>query len=209
MINKIENVFNNRRSDILGRHKKSAVMILLVEENNEVHIVFEVRAKHLRHQPGDICLPGGRIEENEGPKEAAVRETLEELNLEHRDIEYIGEMDYFVSPYGTIIYPFVSKLNKNSLRPNEEEVDHIFKVPISYFINTKPLLYEMEIGPKLKDDFPYHLVQGGKNYKFSRGTMEQYFYQYENYVIWGFTAMMVKSFADIIKKEVPMQQSSF
>jgi hypothetical protein len=28
-------------------------------------------------------------------------------------------------------------------------------------------------------------------------------------VIWGFTAMVVKSFIDIIKKEEPKQQSSF
>jgi 8-oxo-dGTP pyrophosphatase MutT (NUDIX family) len=201
MINKIENIFGSRTPDIIGMHKKSAVMLLISEEAGEESLVFEVRAKHLRHQPGDICLPGGRIEENESPKEAAVRETLEELQLDFKDIKYIGEMDYFVSPYGTIMYPFVAKLLKNKVNPNEEEVDHIFKVPLTYFLNNEPLLYQMEIGPHLKEDFPYRLVRGGKGYKFSRGLLNQYFYEYKGYVIWGFTAMVVKSFIDIIKKE--------
>lgn len=209
MINKIENIFNNRKAGIIGDYRRSAVMLLLSDESGESHLIFEVRAKTLRHQPGDICLPGGKIEENEGPREAAIRETLEELNLDLQDIEYVGEMDYFISPYGTILYPFVAKLNKYEVTPNQDEVDHIFKVPISYFLDKEPQIYEMEIGPNLKEDFPYHLVKGGKSYNFSRGTMKQYFYEYGDYVIWGFTAMVVKSFIDIIKKEEPKQRSSF
>lgn len=201
MFNKIEDIFKNRKSGIIGKYKKYAVMLLLSEENDEVNLVFEVRAKHLRHQPGDICLPGGRIEGDETPKEAAVRETLEELKLKPEEIEYIGEMDYFISPYGTIMYPFVAKLRNNNISPNNEEVDHIFKVPIRYLLNEQPQAYEMEIGPNLREDFPYHLIRGGKNYKFSRGILNQYFYVFEDYVIWGFTAMVVKSFIDIIKKE--------
>jgi 8-oxo-dGTP pyrophosphatase MutT (NUDIX family) len=209
MINNIENIFKNRKSEIIGNYRKSAVMLLLSEEDGEAHLVFEVRANTLRHQPGDICLPGGKIEVDESPRDAAIRETLEELNLEPQDVEYVGEMDYFISPYGTIMYPFVAKLNKWEVTPNQGEVDHIFKVPLSYFLDKEPQAYEMEIGPNLKEDFPYHLVKGGKDYKFSRGTMKQYFYPYGDYVIWGFTAMVVKSFIDIIKKEEPKQQSSF
>ena len=193
MINKIESIFNNRKAGIIGKYRKSAVMLLISEEADEAHLIFEVRAKTLRHQPGDICLPGGKIEENENPRDAAIRETLEELNLEPQHIEYVGEMDYFISPYGTIMYPFVAKLNKCDVTPNKGEVDHIFKVPISYFLDREPQSYEMEIGPSLKEDFPYDLVKGGKNYNFSKGTMNQYFYSYGDYVIWGFTAMVVKS----------------
>jgi 8-oxo-dGTP pyrophosphatase MutT (NUDIX family) len=209
MISKIENIFKNRKTEIIGNYRKSAVMLLLSEEAGEAHLVFEVRANTLRHQPGDICLPGGKIEVNESPRDAAIRETLEELNLDAQDLEYVGEMDYFISPYGTIMYPFVAKLNRGEVTPNQGEVDHIFKVPLSFFLDKEPQAYEMEIGPNLKEDFPYHLVKGGKNYKFSRGTMKQYFYPYGDYVIWGFTAMVVKSFIDIIKKEEPKQQSSF
>jgi len=51
----------------------------------------------------------------------------------------------------------------------------------------------------MKTNFPYHLIRGGENYKFHKGKLQQLFYQYEEYVIWGFTALMVKRFVDIIK----------
>lgn len=198
---KISSIFKDREAGIIGDYKKSAVMILLLEKQDNTYIVFEERAHTLRHQPGDICLPGGKVEEGETPKETSMRETLEELNLDLDDIDYIGQMDYFISPYGSIMYPFIAKLKKEHIEPNKDEVDHILYVPLSFFLEQEPILYNMEIGPHLNDKFPYHLVKGGKNYKFSRGTLNQYFYEYDNHVIWGFTAMVVKSFVEIVKKE--------
>lgn len=201
MIDQVEGIFKGRKASIIGNFRKSAVMLLLVEEKGEAHIIFEERAHNLRHQPGDICLPGGKIEPEESPKRTAIRETIEELNLEESEINYIGEMDYFVSPYGSIMYPFVASTSKMDIRPSAAEVDHIIKVPLSFFLEKEPLLYEMEIGPRLMEDFPYHLIKGGKDYKFSKGRLKQYFYEYEGHVIWGFTAMIVKNFIEIIKKE--------
>ena len=94
MINKVEKIFKDRIPKAIGDFDKSAVMILLVEENEEVSIVFEVRALKLRSQPGDVCLPGGRVELNEDPKETSVRESMEELNLKREQIDIIGSMDY-------------------------------------------------------------------------------------------------------------------
>jgi 8-oxo-dGTP pyrophosphatase MutT (NUDIX family) len=202
MLNKIKSVFEERQAGIIGKYRRNAVMILLTEENDEVKLVFEVRAKHLRHQPGDICLPGGKLEPGETPGEGALRETMEELGLEADDIILLGEMDYFVSPYGSIMYPYVAELRKDNISPNLEEVDHVFKVPLRYFFENDPLVYKMEIGPHLKEDFPYELVKGGKDYRFSRGFLNQYFYRYNSYVIWGFTALIVKNFIDIIKRKL-------
>jgi 8-oxo-dGTP pyrophosphatase MutT (NUDIX family) len=201
MMESIEKVFESRKASIIGEYKKNAVMLLLLEDKAETYIILEERAHNLRQQPGDICFPGGKIEEFENPKETAIRETMEELNLRNEDISFIGEMDYFISPYGSIMYPFVAKTSIKNINPSKDEVDHIIKVPISYFLQNEPLSYDMEIAPNLKDDFPYHLVKGGKKYKFSKGKLKQYFYKYDGYVIWGFTAMIVKRFAEIIKKE--------
>jgi 8-oxo-dGTP pyrophosphatase MutT (NUDIX family) len=200
MIDKITKIFADRKGKIIGNYKKNSVMILLKEYKGELNIIFEVRALNLRHQPGDICLPGGKIEEDELPLEAAIRETKEELNLKDEDIEILGEMDYFVSPYGSIIYPFVAKVKKVEIEPNPGEVDHIFMVPLRYLIDNEPIHYDMNIGPSIKEDFPFHLIRGGRDYKFSNGRLEQYFYKYNEYVIWGFTARIVKAFIDILKE---------
>lgn len=186
---------------MIGSYKRSAVMILLYQQDDDDKIIFEVRSENLRHQPGDICLPGGKIEDNESAVETAVRETCEELNLDEKDFEVIGEMDYFISPYANIIYPFVAVLKNTNIDPNGSEVDHVFSVPLKYFLENEPFCYELKYGPYLEEDFPYELIKGGRNYKFSSGKLNQYFYSYENHVIWGFTALVIKKFVEIIKKQ--------
>ncbi|MGH4051098.1 MAG: NUDIX hydrolase [Clostridium sp.] len=198
MIDKIEQMFKDRLPKVIGKLDESAVMILLVEDVEGLSIVFEVRAFNLRSQPGDVCLPGGRVEPGENPKETAIRETMEELNLKRNQIEVIGDMDYYISPYGNILYSFVGNLKYGEINPSRDEVDHIFKVPLKFFLETKPLLYNMNIGPLSQEGFPFHLINGGKDYKFRKGNLGQYFYEYNNYVIWGFTAQIIKSFVDVL-----------
>jgi len=198
VIKRIENIFKERKPHIMGEFSKNAVMIPLCESGEEVSVLFEVRALNLKHQPGDICFPGGGLEEGEIPVCAAIRETMEELNLNREDIKLIGEMDYVVTPYNFIMYPFVCKLNREDIFPSQSEVDHIFKVPLQFFIENKPLLYEIPIVSQPGKRFPYRLIRNGRKYKFRRGTVKQYFYNYEKYTIWGFTALIIKRFVDII-----------
>jgi len=199
VISKLEQIFKERTPKVIGGFEKSAVMILLVEEKLELSIVFEVRAFKLKSQPGDICLPGGKVEPNENPRETSIRETMEELNLERDQIDLIGDMDYYVSPYGNILYAYVGKLKYGEINPSTDEVDHVFKVPLKFFLENEPLFYKMEIGPINQDGFPFHLINGGKDYRFRKGYLDEYFYEYNKYVMWGFTAQIIKSFIDVLK----------
>lgn len=198
----IDNIFRNRKGNLIGKYKKSAVMILLYEKDGKDHIIYEQRAFTLNHQPGDICFPGGKMEGDESPKETAIREVVEELGVKEEDIEFLGEMDFFISPYGAIMYPFVARLHTSDINPNKDEVDHIFMVPLDYFENNPPEVHEININPEIKDDFPFHMIYGGREYKFARGKMVQYFYSYDNHNIWGFTALITKTFCDIVKSAV-------
>ncbi|MCB2291302.1 CoA pyrophosphatase [Clostridium sp. CS001] len=199
MIDMLEEIFSNRDSKAIGEFKRSAVMILFAEDKGELSIVFEVRAHKLRSQPGDVCLPGGKVELDESPREASIRETMEELNLKRDQIEMIGDMDYYISPYGNIMYAFVGKLNYGEINHNEDEVNSVFTVPLKFFLENEPLLYKMEIGPVNQEGFPFHLIYGGKDYAFRKGYLDEYFYEYNNYVIWGFTAQIIKSFVEVLK----------
>lgn len=199
-VKSINEVFKRRKGKILGDYKEFAVMILIYRENKEEYIILEKRALTLRKQPGDICLPGGKIENNETPLEGAIRESCEELNIERKDIEYVGEMDYLVTPYGSIMHVFVSYVNSYPNNFNKDEVHSLMKIPLKYFLNNEPQVYTMNIGPLNYDEFPFHLIEGGKDYKFSAGTLNQYFYSYKESNIWGFTARIIKSFIDYIKE---------
>ena len=200
MTDKIINIFNNRKRSIIGEYKRNAVMIFLMEENNELYVLFEIRSKTLRHQPGDICLPGGKIEKGELPLDTACRESLEELRIKRESFSVIGEMDFLVTPYNFLIYPYISTILPQEISPNPEEVDHIIKVPLRFFLETVPMLHEVEIVQTPRADFPYELINKGNKYKFTNGVFPEYFYLYEDNVIWGFTALIMKRFSDIIKE---------
>ncbi|AYD40442.1 CoA pyrophosphatase [Clostridium fermenticellae] len=198
MIDRIYSIFKGKKGHISGQYRKYAVIILLTEKEGKMNILLEVRSFRLRTQPGDICLPGGTVENGENPKEAAIREAVEELKVDYNDIEFIGEMNYLVSPYGFIMYPFVAKLKTENYSYSEDEVDHVFTVPVDFLIKNKPKLYELTLLPHLEENFPYELINGGKSYKFRHGKAPEYFYIYGDYVIWGFTALILKNFVDTI-----------
>ena len=87
-INDIKEKLNSKESYINGweRMKRASIIIPLIDINEEVHILFQVRAKKLKSQPGDVCFPGGKIDKFETPKEAALREIDEELGLPAREL---------------------------------------------------------------------------------------------------------------------------
>ena len=110
-IQEISNAFSGRTPSILGHEEflKFSVLLPLVEVEDEVHVLFEVRSLTLRRQPGEVCFPGGRIETGEDPQRAAIRETSEELGIQESDIINVFPLDFMVSAFGTIIYPFRSE----------------------------------------------------------------------------------------------------
>lgn len=178
--------------------KKASVVIPLVEVEGEICILFEVRAKKLKSQPGDICFPGGEIDPLETPKEAALREIYEELNL--KDIEIIKELDTLVRHNGIIVHPFLGVIKDiQSLKLSQDEVDHVLYVPLNYLLNHEPLEVISRVEQKRSEDFPYELIFNGENYKFKDGEDKILFYTYKEYVIWGITAKMLKSFFNKIK----------
>ena len=85
----------------------AAVLLPLVNTQQGVSVLFEVRAAKLGWQPGDVCFPGGRAECSDESFEAtAVRETCEELGLESSSIKIAGGLNYLVTHMGPVIHPY-------------------------------------------------------------------------------------------------------
>lgn len=202
MLDKIIEKYNNYNPYINGWNnmKRAAVAILLVDIEEETKIVFQVRAFHMRSQPGDISLPGGQIEKNENPKETVKREVCEELGLSEDDFEIVTPLDILVTHYGLIVHPFLGYIkNYNNIRINENEVDHIFLASIDKLININPIKNVSKIYVERNEDFPYYLINGGEKYKFKEGLYKSLFYNYEEYTIWGMTALIIEDFLKHIK----------
>ncbi|MFD1039525.1 NUDIX hydrolase [Virgibacillus byunsanensis] len=184
-----------------GDFSTYAVLLPLIEKDNETHILFEIRSHKLRRQPGEICFPGGRMDkQDKTDQDTAVRETTEELGISENQITDIFPLDYLVSPFGMIVYPHVGVINDpETIIPNPSEVEDVFTVPLSFFKKTPPKIHYVDINMKPKEDFPFDLIVGGENYNWRTGKIDEYFYIYDDKVIWGLTAKILAHFIDVIK----------
>lgn len=201
-IEKIIKIVNNRIPRPIDIKRNYSVLIPIIENNNRLEIIYELRSKNLNNQPGEISFPGGEVEDNETFQEAAIRETMEELNIKRENISIIGELDYLVSYANITIHCFlgtISGINVDNIVPNHDEVDHIFTVPLDFFVNNEPDIYYLDLKTVLNDEFPYNLIPNGRDYNWRSGKHSVMFYHYKDYVIWGFTARMTKNFIDIIR----------
>lgn len=194
----------NHTPAILDNEKfgKYAVLIPLVEKEDGIHLLFEVRSEKLRRQPGDICFPGGKIDAKDKTKQdAAIRETTEEIGISNHDITEIHPVDYFVSPFGMVIYPYAGFITKmDNIKLSEEEVAEIFTVPLAFFLETKPDVHQVSLRVEPAADFPMELIPGGEEYDWRPLKMDEYFYLYEDKVIWGLTAKIISHFIEVIQK---------
>lgn len=201
-IKDIESKITNRIPKPMDSKGKYAVLIALIENEGIWEVIYELRSKSLRSQPGEVSFPGGRVEEGETFKQAAIRETMEELNLKMDNIKVLGELDYLVSYANFSIHCFVgiiSGITFDKIVPSEDEVDIIFTVPLEYFLENDPDRYELDFQTVGNDEFPYELIPKGKDYRFRSGKHSVLFYKYKEHIIWGYTAKMTRHLIEIIK----------
>jgi len=183
----------------------TAVLLPLLKIKDRYHLLFEVRSKKLHSQPGEICFPGGKLEGHETPVEAALRETAEELGIRRNDVEITGTLDILVAPQGVIIYPFAGILHTNDIRPCSEEVEKIFTVPVDFFLTTPPYITYVDVATAYQPDFPLFKVSSAYREGWQkRYSYPMYYYEYENYFIWGLTGKILYNFFEIcFPEELP------
>ncbi|MFZ5644616.1 MAG: NUDIX hydrolase [Bacillota bacterium] len=189
----------NRRPQIIddSAYLISSVLLPVVFKEGKDQILFEVRSKSLNRQPGEICFPGGKVENGEQPDplKTAIRETTEELGISERDIEILGPLDIFVTPLSTMIYPFAGRINTRIINPSPREVEEIFLVPVDFFLETPPYVTYVEVATRYDRDFPLEKVPPAYKEGWQpKSSYPMYFYEYDRYFIWGLTARILYNF---------------
>ncbi|MFP3917987.1 CoA pyrophosphatase [Lysinibacillus telephonicus] len=196
---------NQNQSLFIGEETafRSAVLIPLVQVEGEWHVLFEVRSFNMRKQPGDISFPGGRIDSTDAsPMDAALRETYEELGVDPKKVTIIGELSPYIASPAFVVYPFIATIDYNQMihSYNKEEVEEVFTVPVEWLLNYKPYMHLVSVQPMPSSDFPFEKIMNGEQYQWGARVMEEWFYDYEKYTIWGLTARILKHFIEVIKK---------
>ena len=124
---------HQREAAALGDLKAAAVAVALIEDaGGEPYFVLIRRARKLRAHGGQWALPGGRIDSDETPIAAALRELAEEVGIERRADSVLGMLDDYPTRSGFVITPVVVWCGRAAkLVANPAEVAEMHQVPVS------------------------------------------------------------------------------
>ena len=194
--------FAGHTPGLMNGRGKYAVLCPFLEKPDGVHLLFEVRAANLRRQPGEICFPGGRMEPGETPEVCALRETEEELSVAPETVELWGRTDFMTSARGGWMQPVAGLIRPEGLeglRPSPSEVAEIFTVPLEFFRKETPELYHYDLRAEPEAGFPHAEVGYPEGYAFRGGQVLVPIWRWEDRVIWGLTARVIRNLLEILE----------
>ncbi len=130
--------FTHCYADLLPSNPRpAAVLVPIVDHADGLTVLLTERAPDLRHHPGQIAFPGGRIDPGDsGPVEAALRETEEEIGLGREHVEVLGFLGDHLVMTGYRVTPVVAFVRPGvALRTDPVEVAAVFEVPLAFILD--------------------------------------------------------------------------
>ena len=198
----LSQIIQNHRPTLQSARGEYAVLVPLIQREGDLHLLYEVRASTLQHQPSEVCFPGGAMESGESPVQCALRETEEELGLSTSDIEVIGPLDFLLRG-SSIVYPVLAVIHAplpEALHLNPDEVADVFTVPLTWLCDNPPVVYRYSHRPH-PEDFPYAAVQVSPDYPWSPIVTEVPVYSGLPHPLWGMTARITHHLMEQIAAE--------
>ena len=186
MIPKIkENLSSYKPSGPIVGLPQAAVLILLHETSEDLNVIYCLRSNNLPTHAGEVAFPGGKREEkDETLRETALREAQEEVNLELKDVEVLGEISSVQSRFGLSVTPYIGILKSNTLIADGKEIAEVFSVPLNFIKNNMQKEQKSENWDNKKVFFP--------------------FFEFENKMVWGLTAYMTVEFLKLLDIEIDL-----
>jgi 8-oxo-dGTP pyrophosphatase MutT (NUDIX family) len=186
-------MLNKIRQGLSGHHplknpqiqKRASVLIPLLEADGELFVMLTQRSDQLRSHAGQVSFPGGKQDPQDANSlETALRETNEEIGLPQEKIEIIGKLDQILSLHYYLVTPFVGLIPNDFVPvPNEDEIEAVFKVPLSFFMNSEQ-----------------HWTE---EFKTPIATILAHHFEFKGFDIWGLTAKLILRLLEIGLGHVP------
>ncbi|MBT8153576.1 CoA pyrophosphatase [Epibacterium ulvae] len=157
--------------------RPAGVLMPIVLAESGPRLILTKRSSALKHHPGQIAFPGGKVEDSDsGVIAAALREADEEIGLPPRSVRVLGDLAPHETVTSFLVTPVVA-LVEQPFQPVPEpgEVAEVFSVPLDHVLNTK------------------NFVIQGRRWRGQR----RYYYTipYGPYYIWGASARMLHALA--------------
>ncbi|HSV96177.1 MAG TPA: CoA pyrophosphatase [Spirochaetota bacterium] len=157
--------------------RQAAVIILIMNRGGEAHVLLTKRTEKVGTHKGQMALPGGGYDENDGDfLSTALRETEEEVGVRSADIDVLGRFDDFISIVGFHVVSYIGVIpHPYEYTINCDEIEEYVEVPLAMFVNRE-----------------YGKVQ---QVEFEGSMYNVYYYYYQNFEIWGMTSRILTDFA--------------
>ena len=167
--------------------RQAAALLLLYPspEGDDVLLPLTVRHSDLPHHPGQISLPGGRVDRDEGPEAAALREAHEEIGVVTADVRVIGALSsLWVVVSNHLLRTYVGVLDRQpEFRLAPREVEALLEVPLSHVRDAARLGWSRHAREGIVVDYPHFQLAGHE--------------------VWGATAMVLGEFAALWDPQFP------
>lgn len=160
------------RRDLPMKMPEAAVLMPFTDEPDP-QLILTVRSVHMPTHAGEVAFPGGKRDPGDSNLLAtALRESQEEVGLSPQEVEVLAELSPMASRFGMKVTPFVGLVTPDvQLVAEPGEIGEIFRVPLSFFLDTRPELSE-----------PF-------SYLGRRMRVPSYYFEQRR--IWGLTAFMI------------------
>ncbi|KAF8604195.1 hypothetical protein BDV93DRAFT_441255, partial [Ceratobasidium sp. AG-I] len=146
--------------------RRAAVLVLLFMRDGHLRVLLTTRSKSLRSHPGQVALPGGRCDPEDGSTiKTALREAHEEVGLayDHPHIHVLTTLAPFLSQFRLLVTPVIAWATSpdfmQELKPNEGEVDQIWDHPLEAVLSPnlvlRPGVLSGPLAEKGTEGWPY------------------------------------------------------
>ena len=182
-----------RSGEPYGRFLQAAVIVALAERPGGPAALLELRSRSLARSPGEVGLPGGRLEPGEVPWEAGLRELEEELGIPPARVRRLGGLPVFERARGELVHPFVAALEPPfEVRPGPE-VAEAFWLPLAALRDPGFRQAEIREAARLAGRFPVRRLPGGRWRRRVRRPTP--YLLHEGRLVWGLTAEILAALA--------------
>lgn len=165
--------------------KKAGVLALFYpNKNHNTNLVLILRKTYKGVHSAQVAFPGGKLEsQDKSLKDAAVRETFEEIGVPKKDIDVIKTLtQVYIPPSNFYVQPFIGTAQSTpEFVKQEDEVDKIIEVDLLDLLNDNQII-KKTVSTSYSVD------------------VEVPAFKLNNYIVWGATAMMLSEIKDLLKQ---------